>query len=719
MADNTHKDEKALPPGFFDPAVLDNSDCETNDTNCYLDRELSWLEFNLRVLMEARDRSVPLLERLNFLSIYYSNLEEFFMVRVGSLSYRNALLPDSTDIKTGWNASTALKKILRTVEKQQLQAAAVYKNLVEDLSLAGVDVLNFRRISKVDEAMARKFFAELRPLLSPRIVNSQHPMPYVGNQEDYVCALVGKGDDVNLAMVPLNGLPKFKVFEVDGRQKVAITGELVANFFPQLFKKQEIKEVCTIRVIRNADVFIEDNLDTDNIDFRHSIEKMLKKRKGQQPIVRLYIQGKPSSKFVQLLQKNLRAPEKNTFISTLPTTVSFGKGIKKDNLRYTERRPVRTVNLRKGEFFRYLEKHDLLLSFPYQSITPFIEMLYEAADDPDVVSIRITLYRLAASSKLAAALAYASDRGKDVQCVLELRARFDEQNNIDYSDVLEAAGCNVCYGLPGQKIHSKLCLITRRNGDKISYITQVGTGNYNEVTSELYCDLSLITSDAQIGMDAAALFDSLAIGEVPNPGKKLWIAPNGYKPRLFELLDREIEKGSEGFVALKLNSINDVDVMHKLVQCSQAGVKVELFIRGICCLRPGLPGYTDNITVRSVVGRYLEHSRVFIFGTGDDQRIFMGSGDLLNRNTRRRVEVFIEAVSPDIKQQLLEVVDAMRNDREKGWLMASDGTYSKEPGGKGTSSQERLYEYFSRQTVDPLPENSSILSGLFRKIFKK
>ena len=389
-------------------------------------------------------------------------------------------------------------------------------------------------------------------------------------------------------------------------------------------------------------------------------------------------------------------------------------------MKYPERRSVRTVLLRKGDFFRYLGERDLLLSFPYQSMTPFIELLYEAADDPEVVSIRITLYRLAASSKLAAALAYAADRGKDVLCLLELRARFDEKNNIDYSEMLEEAGCSVIYGLPEQKVHSKLCLITRKHGDEVSYITQLGTGNYNEVTGELYCDLSLISSDPALGRDAAAVFEALALGQAPEPTETLITSPNGFKPALLEALDRERAKGPAGFVAIKANSMNDLDVMARLRECSRAGTPVELFIRGICCLRPGIPGDTENIRVRSVVGRYLEHSRIYVFGRGEEQRVWIGSGDLLNRNTQRRVEAFVEVRDPELRSQVLEIMEAFRQDDVKGWDMQPDGTYRKSDAPAGEDSQERLYRFFSAQRIEPLPEKRRRgLRALWARLVKK
>ena len=685
------------------------------EPGCFVDRELSWLQFNLRVLRQADDPATPLLERLKFLSIYQSNLDEFFMVRVGALVHRSILMPDYVDPKTDWNTAAQLKKIMREVRRQQDIAGTVYAQLCADLKTAGIDLMDFRRISKEDESMARKVFAEIRQLLSPRIVDASHPMPFLDNRQPYVAALLKKGDKSYLGLIYLTKVPAFRVFETERGQKVAMTDELVKHFAPLLFKKYELRDACAIRVTRNADVFIDENSDSENDDFRSSMEKLLKKRKRQQ-IVRLELSGKPDKRLRELLEKQLHLTEKQVFLSPVPFRLNFSGSLKGwPALRYSERHSVRSVALHKGEYFRYLERKDLLLSFPYQSMSPFIELLYEAADDPDVLSIRITLYRLAASSKLAAALAYAADQGKEVLCLLELRARFDEKNNIDYSEVLEEAGCSIIYGLPEQKVHSKICLITRKCGETVKYITQIGTGNYNEVTCEQYCDLSLITADPQVGEDAAAAFEALALGQLPPRGEKLITAPKGFKPLLLELLDAEIAKGSEGFVAIKVNSLNDLDVMNKLIDCSRAGVPVELFIRGICCLLPGIPGLTDRIRVRSVVGRYLEHSRVYVLGKGETQRIFLGSGDLLNRNTQRRVEAFVELSDPEVRKQALEVMDAFRADDVLGWEMQSDGTYSKSATPRGANSQERLYRFFSAQKVEPLPEPKKRWKFLRRK----
>lgn len=689
-----------------DVATVEQPTKRAADLHCFLDRELSWLQFNLRVLYQAGDRDTPLLERLKFLGIYHSNLEEFFMVRVGSLIHKAILLPNERDEKTLATASEQLKAIMAEVAAQQDTKYRIYRGLLQDLKAVGIDVLDFKKIGKPDEVQARKFFSEIRPLLSPRVVDAEHPFPFVGNRETWVAVALKKNDkseDIRLGMVPLMRVPPYRVCEVDGRQKVIITAEMVSYYASMLFKKQEVRESVVFQVTRNADVFIDDDVNAFDEDFRAAMEKMLRKRKRQQP-VRLVINGKPSPRLQSLLVKALKVPVPNVFVQRMPFDLSFGSGLKKEpGMKYAERRPQRTIRLQKGEIIPYLEKKDILLSFPFQSMNTFVDLLYEAGDDPDVVSIQITLYRLSASSKVAAALAYAADRGKSVLCLLELRARFDEQNNIDYSEVLEDAGCTVIYGLPDQKIHSKLCLITRQRNGRIQYITQVGTGNYNETTSEQYTDISVMTSQETVGQDAAQVFESLALGQVPGEAAVMWVAPNSFRSRVLEMVAREAAKGPEGQIFIKVNSLNDMAVMRALIAASQAGVHIELFIRGICCLKPGVAGYTENITIHSIVGRYLEHSRIFAFGRGENRRIFVGSGDLLNRNTQRRVEAFIECVTPETRMDVQKIMDALRQDHERSWTMQPNGTYVWEKTAPGTASQDVLYQYFAQRIVEKPP----------------
>ena len=667
------------------------------EESLYINRELSWLSFNERVLLEAADTTVPLLERLKFLMIYQSNLEEFYRVRIGILTHRAILTPDKRDPVSGMMAEETIQEVLRITREQLSLMESVWKAVRSELKRNGVEVLNFNKISKVDELMSKKLFGDIKNLLFPKIIDPNQALPFFWGEESYVVAFLGRSTIQKLAIIPMHRVPPYLSFEIDGVQKIVLTDQLVRRFLPLLLKKENILQSAVVKVTRNADVFLSQMAGKE--DLREKTSNMLSKRKRETP-VRAKIYGKLTDPARTLLIKKLHVPEQRVFQATVPFDLSFRSCIgSHEHFRYEERKPAREIGLKKGEYFRYIEKHDLLMSFPFQSMMPFVDLIYEAADDPEVLSIKITLYRMSASSKIAAALAYAADKGKDVLCLLELRARFDEQNNIDYSEMLEDAGCRIIYGLPEHKVHSKLCLITRQHGGNIETITQVGTGNYNEITGEQYTDLSLITADPEAGKDAEATFQALLGGELPPEAHTLWIAPLSFKSRVLEYLDREISKGTDGRVAIKCNAMNNPEIMEKLIECSQAGVQVELFIRGICCLRPGIPGKTDNITVRSVVGRWLEHSRVYCFGEGEDEKLFIGSGDLLNRNLERRVEAFVEIRTPDTREQIHEILNALREDREKSRTMQPDGSYIREPNGEGTSSQERLYQYFSKRRV--------------------
>ena len=679
------------------PSKEKTTDLPEKEESLYINRELSWLSFNERVLLEAADASVPLLERLKFLMIYQSNLEEFYRVRIGILTHRTLLTPDKRDPVSGMLAEETIEEVLRITREQQSLSESVWKAIRTELKRNGVEVLNFNKIGKVDELMAKKLFGDIKNLLFPKVIEPDQALPFFWGEESYVVAFLGKSVVQKLAIIPMHRVPSYLSFEIDGVQKIVLTDQLVRRFLPLLLKKENILQSAVVKVTRNADVFLSQMAGKE--DLREKTSTMLSKRKRETP-VRAKIYGKLTDPARALLIKKLHVPEERVFSVSVPFDLSFRSCIgSHDHFRYEDRKPAREIGLKKGEYFRYIEKHDLLMSFPFQSMMPFVDLIYEAADDPEVLSIKITLYRMSASSKIAAALAYAADRGKDVLCLLELRARFDEQNNIDYSEMLEDAGCRIIYGLPEHKVHSKLCLITRQHAGNISTITQVGTGNYNEITGEQYTDLSLITADPEAGKDAEATFQALEQGELPPEAHRLWIAPRSFKSRVMEYLDREIEKGDRGYVSIKCNAMNNLEIMEKLIECSQAGVKVELFIRGICCLRPGIPGKTENITVKSVVGRWLEHSRVYCFGEGEEERLFIGSGDLLNRNLERRVEAFVEIRTTETREQIHEILNALRDDREKSRTMQPDGSYLREPNGEGTSSQERLYQYFSRLQV--------------------
>ncbi len=538
-------EKKAAPEKTAVPEIDFAAELKAAKKSIYINRELSWLAFNERVLLEAADPAVPLLERLKFLMIYQSNLTEFYRVRIGILSHRILLAPDKPDPLSGMLPETILREVLRVTNEQQTLMESIWKSIREELRANGVDVLDFKKISKVDELMSKKLFGDIKDLLFPKIIELNQPFPFLWSGESHVIAFLGRTTVQKLALIPMHRVPAYLSFEINGTQKIVLTTQLVRHFLPLLLKKENLNvlQSATVEVTRNADVFLSDVVDrSSDDDFRVKVSSMLTKRKREMP-VRARIYGKLSDYNRALLVKKLHVPERCVFTQTVPFDLSFRSCIGgHEGFKYEDRRPSRDIGLKKGEYFSYIEKHDLLMSFPFQSMMPFVDLIYEAADDPEVLSIKITLYRMSGSSKIAAALAYAADKGKDVLCLLELRARFDEQNNIDYSEMLEDAGCRVIYGLPDHKVHSKLCVITRQHNGNLSRITQVGTGNYNEVTGEQYTDLSLITAKEEAGLDAEDVFTALLNGELPPEAHCLWVAPNSFKTRVLEFLDREKEK---------------------------------------------------------------------------------------------------------------------------------------------------------------------------------
>lgn len=684
-----------------------------------VNRELSWLEFNKRCLSEALRQDVPLFERLKFAAIYFSNLDEFFMVRVGSLTDQSMIEPNKLDDKTGWNAAQQVNHMLDMIHSFEPMTEQAYQSLRAEFKQHGIDFIDFRKLSQMDEVISRKYFAEeVKPLLSPQIVDRHHPFPFLRNKEKYVfsCHITKNGGE-RFGIVPIGHLPDYFTIRFDGRTKVFFTSDMVEHNLYQLFLKQKIVEHTTVRVTRNADIAIDEALLDYDMDFRGVMQELLKKRRRLYA-VRLQLSSK-AARIQKYLREHLELAQSGVFVQKVPLDFGFGFSlagkaeIQDPALFYPPRKPQEPDMYRQNIPMRQLAQQELLLAYPFHSCKPFLNMLYEAADDPEVVSIKISLYRLAGHSKVVSALCHAADRGKDVLCMLELRARFDEQSNIDYSAILEEAGCRVIYGLSDYKVHAKLCVITRKNAaGEISYTTQVGTGNYNENTSEQYTDLCFITNDSGVGRDAVNIFNHLSLGETTPETEALWVAPHCYRSRVLELLDREIDiqkNGGHGYVAIKINSFNDVGVMEKMVEASQAGVEIHLYVRGICCLRPGIKGYTETITVRALLGRYLEHSRIFVFGEGERQRIFLGSGDLLNRNTRRRVEIFAEPKSQAVRGQLLHILAMTEADNCQSWLMQSDGTYQRVQRAEGepcVNSQMELYDYFTIHANPVLPQQT-------------
>lgn len=684
-----------------------------------VNRELSWLEFNKRCLSEALRQDVPLFERLKFAAIYFSNLDEFFMVRVGSLTDQSMIEPNKLDDKTGWNAAQQVNHMLDMIHSFEPMTEQAYQSLQEEFKQHGIDFIDFRKLSQMDEVISRKYFAEeVKPLLSPQIVDRHHPFPFLRNKEKYVfsCHITKNGGE-RFGIVPIGHLPDYFTIRFDGRTKVFFTSDMVEHNLYQLFLKQKIVEHTTVRVTRNADIAIDEALLDYDMDFRGVMQELLKKRRRLYA-VRLQLSSK-AARIQKYLREHLELAQSGVFVQKIPLDFGFGFSlagkaeIQDPALFYPPRKPQEPDMYHQNIPMRQLAQQELLLAYPFHSCKPFLNMLYEAADDPEVVSIKISLYRLAGHSKVVSALCHAADRGKDVLCMLELRARFDEQSNIDYSAILEEAGCRVIYGLSDYKVHAKLCVITRKNAaGEISYTTQVGTGNYNENTSEQYTDLCFITNDSSVGRDAVNIFNHLSLGETTPETEALWVAPHCYRSRVLELLDREIDiqkNGGHGYVAIKINSFNDVGVMEKMVEASQAGVEIHLYVRGICCLRPGIKGYTETITVRALLGRYLEHSRIFVFGEGERQRIFLGSGDLLNRNTRRRVEIFAEPKSQAVRGQLLHILAMTEADNCQSWLMQPDGTYQRVQRAEGepcVNSQMELYDYFTIHANPVLPQQT-------------
>ena len=679
----------------------------------FVSRELSWLEFNRRVLLESAEKSSALLERLKFISIYFSNLDEFFMVRVGSLSDQAHAAPEKRDEKTGMTAADQIAASFRKVRELRKTAKACWQSVLEEATRRGIDFVDPEKASaRENELISRWFKESIRLLLSPLVVDRHHPFPFLRNCESYVIShLEGKGGKAALGIVPVGLLPPYTVFDLEGRKKVVFTADVVRRFARKIFSDRKVLESVVCRVTRNADIPVDETLleYTDGGDFRDVMQEMLKKRR-RLAVVRVQFATAPSRELQDAVCERLEVSSAECVTEEMPPDFSFGfslaskLGAAAQGLLPTSLAPIDPVNFR-GNAAETIRRRDLLLAYPFHSIKPFVRLLEEAADDPDVLSVRITLYRMCSHSKIAMALARAAENGKEVFCVLELRARFDEQNNIDYAETLERAGCTVIYGLPDYKVHAKLCLITYRTATGTRTITQIGTGNYNEKTSELYTDLSLITADPAVGRDAAKTFNALGVGAFPRSLETLWVAPNAFLDNVIAEIDEEIlarqSGNADARIAIKVNGLNNLAVMRKLVEASRAGVRVELFVRGICCLRPGIPGETENISVRSVVGTYLEHSRIFAFGKNARERVFIGSGDLLNRNLVRRVEVFAKIRDPEIRAETLNILDAIRRDNLKAWEMLPDGSYRKPAesaaGLPPCDSQLALYAHFAEK----------------------
>lgn len=673
----------------------------------YMNRELSWLKFNERVLEEAENPENPLCERLTFASIYQSNLDEFYMVRVGSLVDQMLLAKDIRENKTNMTPEEQLDAILARTKKLNRKRDVVYEEIMENLEQYGVHMLNFHKIEKEDcNYLERYFEAEVAPVISPSIVGKRQPFPFLRNKEIYaVVVLETKKGKEKLGIIPCSSAGIQRLIPVPGKTGTyMLSEELILHFVSKIFKGYHIKAKSLLRITRNADIDA-DALYDEDLDYREFMVELIKARKKLAPI-RLELSREMDGDVVETLCEYLEVDKNYVFRGDIPLDLSFVFQIqdglrKRTELFYEKRIPQKSPLFNSHEpILDQIAKKDRFLSYPYESIKPFLTMLHEAANDEDVVSIKMTLYRVAKQSKVVEALIEAAENGKEVFVLVELKARFDEENNIGWSRLLEDAGCHVIYGLDGYKVHSKLCQIMKKKDGNVEYYTQIGTGNYNEKTARLYTDLSLMTADPKIGMEAARVFQALAMGETVEDMEYLLVAPRCLQNKVLAMIDEEIEHAKAGepaYIGLKMNSLTDKRIMSKLVEASCAGVHIDMVIRGICCLIPGVKGQTENIHIISIVGRFLEHSRIYIFGTQERAKIYISSADFMTRNTLRRVEVAAPIEDPDIRMQIQEMFVTMLSDNRKARSMNNKGIYKIESSDNAPLNSQ---EVFLQQAYD-------------------
>lgn len=669
-----------------------------------MNRELSWLKFNERVLNEAGNPKVPLAERLTFVSIYQSNLDEFYRVRVGTLMDQMDVSEVVRENKTNMTSEEQVKAIIRATREIEEKKTVIYEQLMGELEPKGIRLINFNKLSAEEGKILEEYFdREIAPYLSANIVSKQQPFPFLKNKDIYAVALLeSKGGKTRTAIIPCSNNVFRRLIDIPTRKGTfLLSEELILQFLPKFFKNYSVKEKSLIRVTRNADIDTEMIYDED-LDYRDAMENLIKERKRMNP-VRMEFTGTLNKKMMHALCKTIHVEKEHVFRSEVPLDLSFVfaiqsylKNTNAGELFYPRRTPRPTPQLNDKESLipQILEK-DVLLSYPFESMKSFINLLYEAAEDESVVSIKMTLYRLANKSQIVDALVEAAENGKEVVVLVELRARFDEENNIEYSRKLEEAGCRVIYGLNGYKVHSKLCLISRKTEQGVSYVTQIGTGNYNEKTSALYTDLSLITGNQEIGKEAAEVFAALLRGETVEETHLLLVAPKCLQNKVLDMIEeiQHVKNGEEGYIGIKINSLTDKVIISKLVEASQAGVKIEMIVRGICCLIPGVKGYTENITVISIVGRFLEHSRIYRFGTKERENVYIASADFMTRNTLRRVEVAAPVLDERLKNQLDWMFETMMKDDEKGKCLTEKGIYvDRNLHVQKLNSQECFYE---------------------------
>lgn len=691
-------------------------------------RELSWLQFNARVLAEAEDENVPLLERFKFLAIFTSNLDEFFMIRVGSLCDMAAVDKEHTDSKSGLTAKEQLHLIYKAVEPLYARRDAAFSDVDSKLSAIGLRRLTMDSLAPDEQKYIKRYFKDIiAPVLSPQIVDSHHPFPHLEGKVLHIAALLSHKKTERLGLLPVPASLPPVVFLPETPSRYILTEDILLAYADHVFEMYDVLEKTVLCVTRNADIQVDDEtFGVESGDFRKKMEKLLRQRR-RMAVVRVEINHPISDHFKEHFRSRFEVSDAQIFLSrTAPLKLGYAFSLgehlpekKRAFLSDAPFTPQQPAMLSAGQsLLKAALQRDILLSYPYESMEPFLQMIREAANDPAVLAIRITIYRLASKAKLVEYLCAAAENGKDVTALIELRARFDEQNNIDWSERMEEAGCKIIYGFEDYKVHSKICLITRRERGAVRHITQVGTGNYNEKTAKQYTDVSLITADERIGQDAGAFFNNMALGNLSGRYSRLFVAPTSLKNNILALMDEQIAKGKDGYILLKFNSLTDIDVIAKLREASCAGVTVEMIVRGICCLLPGVPGHTENITVTSIVGRFLEHSRIYVFGRGVEEKMYISSADLMTRNTERRVEIACPIDDPAVRTRLHDILYAMQHDTVKARVLQPDGTYCKKPAVQDPICAQDLLmqqaiENARKQAAQPAPH-----PGFLKKIRK-
>ena len=658
------------------------------DTRFTQNRELSWLRFNERVLMEATDETVPLLERLKFIAIFTSNLDEFFMIRVGSLFDLSHFKTHTIDQKSGWTPGEQLTHIYEAVRVLYARRQQIYQEVEQQLRVHGICQLRYDELAETEVKFVRQYFkSSIAPILSPQIVDTHHPFPHLQNKALHIGAWLKYKNNPMFAVIPVPAALPEVIFLPGGETRYIRTEEVILEHVSQIFKSDTILEKTVFCVTRNADINPDDEaFDFDSDDFRGKMKKLLRQRQRLAP-VRLELSRPISETFLKYLKEHLPVTQEQVYVTNAPLKMGYAFALPA-KLSENKRRALTDAPFTPGvphgvrlnaPITPQVQAHDILLSYPFEGMDTFLHLIRESAYDPDVISIKITIYRLARKAKLVEYLCAAAEAGKDVTAFIELRARFDEQNNIDWSERLEDAGCTVIYGVENYKVHSKVCLITRRSQGSVQYITQVGTGNYNEKTALQYTDLSLITANPAIGQDANHFFQNLAIGNVSGQYEHLMVAPSSLKTGIIREIDREIAKRGEGRIFIKMNAITDIDLIEKLKQASCAGVRVRMIVRGICCILPDIPEKTENIEVISIVGRFLEHSRVYCFGQGNDERMYIASADFMTRNTEKRVEVACPIYDQNVREKIHYLMDTCWADNVKARALQRDGSYRTRP----------------------------------------